>query len=105
MSVVVVATIEPLPEHRAEVLAALREGAAAVHAEEGCELYALHEDDSGLVLVEKWRSREDLARHGKGAALAAIRAGLAGKVTPGGMRVLTPVPAGDAGKGVITTET
>ena len=38
MSVVVVATIKPLPEHRDEVIAAFTETIAQVHAEDGCEL-------------------------------------------------------------------
>ena len=40
MSVVVVATIIPLPEHRDEVIAAFTETVAKVHEEGGCGLYA-----------------------------------------------------------------
>ena len=46
--VVVVATIRPLPEHRAEVIAAMEKVIADVHAhDDGCLLYALHEGDTG----------------------------------------------------------
>ena len=43
MSVVVVVTAFPIPEHRAEVVAAFEEAIARVHDEPGVELYALHE--------------------------------------------------------------
>ena len=43
MSVIVVATVLPVPERRAEVLSALKDAVPRVHAEEGCDLYALHE--------------------------------------------------------------
>ena len=38
MSVVVVATIVPRPEHRDEVIATITETVAKVHEEDGCEL-------------------------------------------------------------------
>jgi quinol monooxygenase YgiN len=40
LSVVVVATIVPRPEHRDEVIATITETVARVHEEDGCELYA-----------------------------------------------------------------
>ena len=61
MSVVVVATIIPLPEHRDEVIAAIAETVAKVREEDGCELYALHQADDRLMMVEKWASPEALA--------------------------------------------
>ena len=60
MSVTVVATVRPVPEHRDEVIAAFTEVIPAVHAEEGCELYALHEGDDRLVMIEKWTSADAL---------------------------------------------
>jgi quinol monooxygenase YgiN len=51
-------------------------------------------------MVEKWASREALATHSKGAALAALNPTLAGKVAaPPEIIVLDPVPAGDPAKG------
>lgn len=47
MSVVVVATIVPLGGHREKVLAALDEVIVNVHAEDGCELHALHRPTTG----------------------------------------------------------
>ena len=71
MSVVVVATIIPLPEHRDAVIAAFTETIPEVHNEDGCELYALHQSEDRLMMVEKWASLEALRTHSKGAALAA----------------------------------
>jgi quinol monooxygenase YgiN len=102
MSVVVVATIVPLAEHRDAVIATLRSAVEQVHDEDGCELYALHEAPDRLIMVEKWASGEALATHSKGPALAALGAALAGKVAGApDVQVLQPVPAGDPGKGTL----
>jgi quinol monooxygenase YgiN len=102
MSVVVVATIRPLPEHRDEVIAAFTQIIGDVHAEDGCELYALNETGDRLIMVEKWASREALAAHSKGENLAALNPLLKGKVAgPSEVIVLEAVPAGDPEKGQI----
>ncbi|MBI4940352.1 MAG: antibiotic biosynthesis monooxygenase [Actinobacteria bacterium] len=104
MSVVVVATITPQPGQHEAVRAALLEAIPAVHAEDGCELYALHEKDDRLVMIEQWSSAEALAVHSKGAALAELGPRLAGKVTAAPeVVVLTAVPAGDPVKGVVVS--
>jgi quinol monooxygenase YgiN len=102
MSVVVVATIVPVPEHRDEVIAAFTAAIARVHAEDGCELYALHEGEDRLVMVEKWASQEALDTHSAGPALREMGAQLKGK-TVGRLdiQVLTPHPAGAADKGIL----
>jgi len=49
-----------------EVVAAFEVCLAKTHEEEGCLLYALHRDNENphhLVLVERWRSQEDLDAH------------------------------------------
>jgi quinol monooxygenase YgiN len=100
VSVVVVATIIPLPGHRDEVIAALTETIAKVHTEDGCELYALNQAEDRLIVIEKWASREALAAHSRSAALAALNPQLAGKVSaPPEVIVLQPVPVGDPSKG------
>ena len=100
MSVVVVATITPLPEYREDVIAAFTAIIPQVHDEDGCELYTLNADADRLIMVEKWASREALATHSKGAALAALNPTLAGKVAGAPeVIVLDPVPAGDPAKG------
>jgi quinol monooxygenase YgiN len=102
MSVVVVATIVPLAEHRDEVVAAFRETIEQIHGEDGCELYALNEAPDRLIMIEKWASPEALGAHSKGAALAALNPKLAGKVAGAPeVIVLRQVPAGDAAKGVV----
>ena len=102
MSVVVVATITPLPEHTDAVREAILAAGPAVHAEPGCELYALHEADGSFVMVERWESTEALRVHGKAEALTALGGRLAGKVAGAPVvQRLTPVPAGGAEKGVV----
>ena len=102
MSVVVVATITPLPEHRDEVIAAFTATIPQVHAEDGCELYALHQAEDRLIMVEKWASPDALAKHSKGAALAAMHPKLEGKVAGRSeVIVLQAVPAGDPAKGAL----
>jgi Antibiotic biosynthesis monooxygenase len=67
MSVVLVATAFPVPEHRAEVIAACEAAIARVHDEPGVELYALHEGPDRLVMIEKYESAgaiETLRGHG-----------------------------------------
>jgi quinol monooxygenase YgiN len=100
VSVVVVATIRPLPEHTDEVIAAFTATIPAVHAEDGCELYALHRAEDRLIMIERWASAEALAVHSKGAALAALGPQLRGKVS-GAPEVIVShaVPAGDPAKG------
>jgi quinol monooxygenase YgiN len=100
MSVVVIATIVPLPQYRDDVLAAFRAAVPQVHAEDGCELYALHEAEDRLVMIERWTSAEALAAHGKGAALAVLRPAVEGKLAVANDVVrMQAVPAGDPAKG------
>ncbi len=103
MTVVVVATIFPLPDHRADVVALYEEAIGRVHAEdEGCELYALHEDADSLVMIEKWTSAEALQSHARGAALADMRPKLNGKLAGDSIvKVYTPRPAGSATQGAL----
>ena len=100
MSIVIVATIVPVTEHRDAVRAAVTTAAEQVHDEPGCELYAVHEAADRLVLVEKWESPEALAAHREGAALAALGGALRGKVTGApDVVLLQAVPAGQTAKG------
>jgi len=102
MSVVVVVTAFPLPEHRAEVVAAFEAAITRVHEEPGVELYALHEGPDWLVMIEKYASQELRAQHLQGAALADLRSALQGKLSSGlDAQVLLPHPAGNAQKGAL----
>lgn len=101
MSVVVTAIIRPIPAHRAEVTEALARTVARVHREDqGCELYALHEGDDQLVMIEKWASPELLAAHSRGAALAELSQQLKGKLIGElEVHVVRPYPAGTTEQG------
>src|SRR5215472_18028939 len=102
MSVVVVATAFPVPEHRDEVIAAFEEAIARVHDEPGVELYALHEGADRLVMIEKYESEQARSQHLKGAALADLRAAFDGKLSSNlDAQVLIPRPAGNAQKGAL----
>lgn len=103
MAIIVVATAFPLPEHRAEVIAAFEAAEEKVHAEEdGCELYALHEGPDRLVMIEKYASDEAVAAHRVGAGLAELIEALKGKLSaPMDVQFLTPHPAGSPAKGAL----
>lgn len=102
MSVVVVATITPKPDQVDAVREAILTAVPQVHDEPGCELYALHEGDGSFVMVERWASVEDLKVHGRAEALTTLGGAIADKLAaPLDVRRLTPVPAGDPGKGAL----
>jgi quinol monooxygenase YgiN len=96
MSVIVVATICPKSRYRDQVIAALENTVARVHAEDdGCELYALHESDDRLVMLEKWVSQEALAAHGRSSAFTELSNRLNGKLDAElDIQLLRPRPAG-----------
>lgn len=102
MSVVVVATITPKPDQVDAVREAILAAVPKVHAEPGCELYALHEGKGQFVMVERWESPEALKVHGAAEALTTLGGQLADKLAaPLDVRRLTAVPAGDADKGAL----
>jgi quinol monooxygenase YgiN len=102
VSVVVVATITPLPGQVEAVREAILAAVPAVHEEPGCELYALHEGEGEFVLVERWASADALRVHGSAEALRTLGGQLAGKVAGAAdVKRLTPVPAGEAEKGAV----
>ena len=102
-AVIIVATAFPVPEHRAEVIAAFEAAIAQVHEEEaGCELYALHEGPDRLIMIEKYASEDAVAEHRKGAGLAGLIAALKGKLSaPLDVQILAPHPAGAQSKGAL----
>ena len=102
-AVIIVATAFPIPEHRAEVIAAFESAIAQVHEEEpGTELYALHEGPDRLVMIEKYASEDAVAEHRKGAGLAGLIAALDGKLrSPIEVHALVPHPAGTPDKGAL----
>ena len=86
MSVVVVATITPKPDQVDAVREALLAAVPKVHAEPGCELYAVHEGKGEFVMVERWESPEALKVHGTAEALTTLGGQLAGKLAGGARR-------------------
>lgn len=102
VSIVVVATVFPAPEFRQQAIALLEKTIPLVHAENGCELYALHEDDGRLVMVEKWASRAALDAHLNGPAFTAMRGRLQPLASrPAEVQVLQPHPVGTPGQGSV----
>lgn len=100
MPIVAVATITPTEEHHQEVFAALQESVPVVHAEPGCELYALHQSKDAFVLVEQWADADAMTSHGSGEAFTRLMAALDGKLAkPLDLKLLQPVPLGTAEQG------
>lgn len=99
---VVIATLWPKDERRDEVASILYECIPAVHMEDGCELYALHEADDRLVIVESWTSDEQLEAHRDGEVLADLDARLDSLMQrPADIVIAEPVVAGEPDKGVL----
>jgi len=56
----------PVPERRAEVIAAFEAVIARVHDAPVVELYALYEGRGRLVMIEKYESEQARSEHSKG---------------------------------------
>jgi quinol monooxygenase YgiN len=99
---VIVAIITPKPGEFDAVEEVLTRLIPDVHAEDGCELYALHKGKDRFVFVEKWRDSAALGAHGTGANIKALNAGLKGRLAgPPDVQVLEAVPVGDPAKGAV----
>ena len=102
-TVVVVAVFTAAPGKRDALRSALVEAIPAVHAEAGCELYAIHDaPDDQIYMLEKWSSADLLDAHGNGPAVARLQELTAG-LTAGPVQVLrmTPIPAGTPEQGLL----
>jgi quinol monooxygenase YgiN len=101
--VVVTAIFHPAEGSRDAVVAALEPAIAAVHAEPGCLLYAIHDAPDGtIVMIEKWQTVALLDAHGQGEAVAALNVALKALVAaPTQVARLVPLPTGDASKGAL----
>lgn len=88
-----------------ELLDMFGELATATHAEEGCNLYALHraqDDHDVIVLVERWASREALDEHLASPHMAAFRRDSVELFAePTQVTIAEAVPAGDPAKGLL----
>ncbi|WP_375430546.1 putative quinol monooxygenase [uncultured Friedmanniella sp.] len=100
--VVVTALFTPEEGQLDALRAALVTSIPAVHAEPGCELYAIHDGADGRIhMIEKWTTVDDLDVHGAGEAVAALgraTAGLAADVT---VTRMFPIPAGTSEQGLL----
>jgi quinol monooxygenase YgiN len=99
--VIVTAYFRPAPGQHDRVVEALRPAIAAVHAEPGCELYAIHDASDGtIVMIEKWTTAAALDEHGSGEAVRTLRANLEGLLdAPVEVTRLSPIPAGTPQQG------
>lgn len=96
MTVIVTAVFTPIEGKKAELIASMHDGITAVHEEEGCEIYAIHDAEDGTVtMIERWTTAELLDAHGTGSAIAVLRDGIAPFVlgSPVVTR-MTPIPVG-----------
>jgi quinol monooxygenase YgiN len=76
---IVIATFRPLPGRHDDVVSAITSITPEVHQEDGCELYALHDEvDGTLVLIEKWTSRELWMTHQTLEPVGRLRAAIDG---------------------------
>lgn len=98
----VVATIIPADGRIDDVETVLRELAPDVHAEDGCEKYALQRGRDRIVVIERWRDMAALGAHGQSPAIKQMGQRLNGLVSgPPDVQVLEAVVAGDPDKGRI----
>ncbi|HMX72560.1 MAG TPA: putative quinol monooxygenase [Solirubrobacterales bacterium] len=106
MSEVVVVAVLEVKEGRAEeAITAFTPVIEATHREPGCVSYALHQDNSDpntLVLVERWKSQDDLNSHFTQPHMAEMGS-LAADLLAGQPRIVfcSGIPKGDPGKGVL----
>ena len=101
LTVVVTAVFRPAEGHTTELIDALRATIPAVHDEQGCRLYAIHDAADGTItMIEKWDSQEDLDAHAAGPAVKALQAAITGLVAkPPTVTTMTPLPVGSAAQG------
>ena len=100
MPIVVVATLTVKPESVDAVRDIFTTAVEEVHNEPGCQLYSLHQSGETFVFVEQWADEEALTAHSQAPAVAKMFTA-AGEHMAGApdIKMLQPVPAGDADKG------
>ena len=103
MSIVVVARLFPKPGHTADLIAALEAASPAIHAEQGCELYAGHEAPDGTIfMIEKWATQADLDAHLAGEPVSIYRDARAEfEAKRPELEILRPLANGDSERGTL----
>ena len=96
---ITLAILEPRPDEVEAVGEALAAAVRAAHAEQGCELYALHRTSEGptrFVMVEQWADADALAAHTAGDGVQGLLQAITGKLA-GAPQILrlTALPEGD----------
>jgi quinol monooxygenase YgiN len=103
MTVVVTAVFHPTPGRFADLVEALQESILAVHEEQGCLLYSIHDADDGTItMIEKWTSTADLDAHTAGAAVAALNGRVKPLIAePTTVTRMMPIAAGTGTQGLL----
>ncbi len=97
---IVIARLEPKFGAHDEVVEALKEHVPHVHAEHGCELYAVHSDGQVLIIVERWASGSALKAHSTGPIFAELNDRLSGLLSAQPrIDVVRSVPLGETARG------
>ena len=100
--VVVTALLTPVEGRLDALREALVASIPAVHAESGCERYAIHDGADGLIhMIEKWTTVEDLDAHGSGEAVAELGRATAGLTSDVTVTRMFPIPAGTPEQGLL----
>lgn len=97
-AVIVTAVFYPAAGQKDQLVQALHATMPAVHEEQGCRLYAIHDaDDDTITMIEKWDSAADLQAHSTSPAVEALRAAVAPYVAkPATVTTMTALPVGGA---------
>ncbi len=103
--VVVVAILKVKEGRREEAITGFTPVIEATHREPGCISYALHQDNTDpdtLLVIERWKSQDDLNAHFGQPHMAEMGA-LATEVLAEQPRIIfcSGLPAGDPSKGVL----
>lgn len=103
MPIILHVEYQPKEGQQEQLLKAIGESVADVHAEDGCEKYAFHTTKDGrVVLIEVWRDKEALNAHAEGEPIKKIRAACADLLdAPATLTPIRPVPLGDPAKGAL----
>jgi quinol monooxygenase YgiN len=95
---VMTAYYEPAAGKRDALVEVLAEIIPRVHAERGCQFYAVHDaPDGSIVLIAKWATLADFEAHATGEVVAEQNRALEGLLAePVRVVRLEPLPLGDA---------
>jgi quinol monooxygenase YgiN len=102
MSLVMLATLKPLPEHRLAVAEALKTLVAAAQLEKGMECFALFSTDDDFIIIEQWADEASWDAHVAAASSLAALEAVAGRLRePATHQRLSPVPVGGRARGAL----